>query len=84
MARTTMHLTPAGPFGRPTHPVTGWLLAVSAVLLSWAARLEQQARRARERVPRREFELREVGGEAVGAVFEDGKLVGVLPGVTRL
>jgi hypothetical protein len=35
-------------------------------------------------VPRREFELREVGGEAVGAVFEDGKLVGVLPGVTRL
>jgi hypothetical protein len=80
----TLQVTTTGPFGRPTHPATGLLLALSALLVRWAARLEQAARPVPVRAPLREFEVQQRGGETVGAVFEDGKLIGVLPGVTRL
>lgn len=58
------------------------LLGASAVLARLAARLNA-ARSAPERRTLEFAELR-VGGRRGGALYEDGRLVGWLPGVTRL
>ena len=57
-------------------------MTLIALLTRWVVRLE----RAQARQPRhtREFEVQIVEGRAVGAVYEDGRLVGVLPDVARL
>lgn len=83
MVRTTQ-LTTTGPFAKPVHPATVALLAGAALLTRWAGRLEQQAQARARHVPRREVVLQQVRGESGAAVFEDGKLVGWLPGVRSL
>jgi hypothetical protein len=57
-------------------------MTVIALLTRWVVYLE----RAEARAPRREreFEVLEIEGRAVGAVYEDGRLIGVLPDVARL
>lgn len=80
----TRQLTTGGPFGRPAHPATTALLAASAVLLHLAARLEHRLKRSAAEQPQREVAVQELNGVAGGAVFEDGKLVGWIPGITRL
>ena len=80
----TLQLTTGGRFERPTHPATGALLAAGGLLMHLAARLEQRAKERAKATPLREFVAQELGGQAGGAVFEDGKFVGWLPGVTRL
>ncbi len=57
------------------------LLAASDALLRAAARLHKKTVAP---APQREFETLELNGREVGAVFEDGRLVGVVPGVRRL
>jgi hypothetical protein len=57
------------------------LMALIALLTRWVVRLERVERRPRRE---REFEVQVVDGRALGAVYEDGRLVGVLPDVARL
>ena len=79
MVRTMPWIATLPPTQRRTTIV---LMAVIALLTRWVVRLERaEARRPRHE---REFELQVVDGRAVGAVYEDGRLIGVLPDVARL
>lgn len=69
------------PAGRLTRLTATTLLLASALLARWAERLQQQATPA---VPARETAALAVMGRAGLAVYEDGRLVGWLPDVTRL
>lgn len=69
------------PAGRLTRLTAAALLLASALLARWAARLQQHAEIA---VPTREACVLDVMGRAGLAVYEDGRLVGWLPDVTRL
>ena len=78
MVRTMPWITALPPTQRRTTLV---LMALIALLTRWVVRLERAQRRpTRER----EFEVQIVDGRALGAVYEDGRLVGVLPDVARL
>lgn len=73
----TLKLQPAI---RPERLLAAVLLALAATAGRLAARLLREERR----VPAREFATIELDGRTVGAVYEDGRLVAVLPGVARL
>ena len=79
MVRTMPWIATLPPTQRRT---TFVLMALIALLTRWVVRLERvEARRPRRE---REFELQVVDGRPVGAVYEDGRLVGVLHDVARL
>ncbi len=80
MVRTMPWIDTLPPTQRRTTIV---LMALIALLTRWVVRLE----RADVRRPRRqrEFEAADRSTDArVGAVYEDGRLVGVLPDIARL
>jgi len=76
----TLRLT-AVPALQPQRWAAAMLLAVAGASARMAARLLREEERA---VRTREFATLEVGGRTVGAVYEDGRLVAVLPEVARL
>ena len=78
MVRTMPWIATLPPTQRRTTIV---LMALIALLTRWVVRLERVERRPRRE---REFEVQVVDGRALGAVYEDGRLVGVLPDVARL
>jgi hypothetical protein len=78
MVRTMPWIATLPPTQRRTTIV---LMALIALLTRWVVRLERVERRPRRE---REFEVQIVDGRALGAVYEDGRLVGVLPDVARL
>jgi hypothetical protein len=78
MVRTMPWIAALPPTQRRTTIV---LMALIALLTRWVVRLERAERRHKHE---REFEVQIVDGRAVGAVYEDGRLVGVLPDVARL
>jgi len=78
MVRTMPWIDTLPPTQRRTTIV---LMALIALLTRWVVRLERVERRPRRE---REFEVQIVDGRALGAVYEDGRLVGVLPDVARL
>jgi len=78
MDRTMPWIATLPPTQRRTTIV---LMALIALLTRWVVRLERVERRPRRE---REFEVQIVDGRALGAVYEDGRLVGVLPDVARL
>jgi hypothetical protein len=61
---------------------TATLLALSGTLVRLAARLEAQEQAAAPETV--EFARLDLKGEASGALYVDGRLVGVLTGVERL
>jgi hypothetical protein len=67
---------------QPQRRTTFVLMTLIALLTRWVVHLERAEARAARRV--REFEVMRVDGRAVGAVYEDGRLVGVLEDVARL
>ncbi len=69
------------PAGRLTRLTATTLLLASALLARWAERLQQQATPA---APTREAFAMALHDRAGLAVYEDGRLVGWLPDVTRL
>lgn len=80
MART-IRWTPGG--APPTRTIAAAaLLGASAVLARLAARLDATGTAPERRTL--EFAELSVGGQRGGALYEDGRLVGWLPGVTRL
>ena len=78
MVRTMPWIATLPPTQRRTTIV---LMALIALLTRWVVRLERVERRPRRE---REFEMQIVDGRALGAVYEDGRLVCVLPDVARL
>ena len=79
MVRTMPWIATLPPTQRRTTLV---LMALIALLTRWVVRLERvDVRRPRRE---REFELQVINGRTIGAVYEDGRLVGVLPDVARL
>ena len=67
---------------QPQRRTTFVLMTVIALLTRWVVYLERAEARAARAA--REFEVHEIDGRAVGAVYEDGRLIGVLPDVARL
>ena len=65
---------------QPERLLAAALLALAASAGRLAARLLPRQRGT----PTREFGTIEIDGRTVGAVYEDGRLVAVLPGVARL
>ena len=78
MVRTMPWIDTLPPTQRRTTIV---LMALIALLTRWVVRLERAERRPKRQ---REFEVQIVDGRAVGAVYEDGRLIGVLPDIARL
>jgi hypothetical protein len=79
MVRTMPWIAPPP---QPQRRTTLVLMALIALLTRWVIRLERAEARQSRRV--REFEVQMVEGRPVGAVYEDGRLIGVLPDVARL
>jgi hypothetical protein len=82
MART-IRWTAAGSLPAPHRRLAAAaLFAAGAALTRLAARLESaQAVKSARTI---EFAKLRVGGQTGGALYEEGRLVGWLPGVTRL
>lgn len=78
----TIRWTAAGNAPPARRIAAAALLGASAALARLAARLDA-ARSAPERRTL-EFAALNVGGRRGGALYEDGRLIGWLPGVTRL
>jgi hypothetical protein len=82
MARTIKWIAAGSPSAPHRRLAAAALVAAGAALTRLAARLEAaQAASAARTV---EFAELRIAGQAGGALYEDGKLFGWLPGVTRL
>lgn len=66
---------------RPERLLAAALLMLAATAGRLAARLLRDEPR---REPHREYTTIELDGRLVGALYEDGRLVAVLPGIVRL
>jgi hypothetical protein len=67
----------------PRRVAQAGLLALGRAAQRWALLLEEKRQPPRPE-PVIEFGLIEVGGRMLGARYEDGRLVALLPGVGRL
>ncbi|MGL4575132.1 MAG: hypothetical protein ACRCV9_10125 [Burkholderiaceae bacterium] len=58
---------------------------VAGVLIGYARAQRKQARaQAAPRIPVREFGTVVLGGQLLGAIYEDGQLIAVIPDVERM
>ena len=86
MSKTLQGWSPslAAPRGSTWRPLAATLLRQASRLLTRLARKLAMARAAPQRQSEPRFEFHAEAGAPEGALYLDGKLVGYLPGVTRL
>ena len=86
MSKTLQGLTPslAAPRGSTWRPLAATLLRQVSRLLTRLARRLAVARAASPSQSEPRFEFHAEAGAPEGALYLDGKLIGHLPGVTRL